>query len=154
MSVNNISPIFFESVSMVTAAPKAELGTVRVENGVKYVLAYNAGGAATGTGVAMSRPASAAAGLYSGSVSSVSGDMPIGWVKHATIPAGEYGWLVTKGLVTVAVASSASDQAAGVKMLGANGLIATLGTGYPCGELTTIIVSGNSGSFHVHLATT
>jgi len=151
MSNDSIAPIIFEGVSMVTASPKHELGTRRKDAGVEYVLVYNAGGAATGTGVCLSRPASAAAGLYSCSASSISGDMGIGFVKHATIPAGEYGWVVTRGFVTVAVASSASDQSAGSKMLGAGGLIATMGAGTPVGELTTIIVSGNSGTFHVNI---
>lgn len=150
MTVQSISPVMFEGVSMVTASPKHELGTKRNEGGVEYRLVYNAGGAATGVGVGVSRPASCFAGLYSCSASSASGDLCLGFVKHASIPSGEYGWVVTRGLVTVAVASSASDQAAGPKALGANGLVATLGAGYAViGELTTAIVSGNSGALFV-----
>lgn len=149
----NISPVFFQGVSLVTATPTVALGTTRVEaDGTKYIYVYNCGGSATGTGVGMSRPVSAAAGLYSGSVSSVSGDWCIGFVKHATIPAAEYGWAVVRGLVTVAIASSASSQSAGPKMLGAAGLIATSAVdGFKVGELTTAIVSGNSGALYVNL---
>jgi hypothetical protein len=147
-----ISPVFFKPISLVTAVPEAALGTVREESGELYVLVCNAGGAATGTGVALSRPASAAAGLYSCSASSTAGDLAIGFVKHASIPAAEYGWALKRGLVTVAVASSASSQSAGPKQLGANGVIATLGAGgWPVGELTTAIVSGNSGALYVAL---
>lgn len=150
MTVQNISPIMFDGVSMVTATPKHELGTERVVSGEKYRLVYNCGGHTAAQGKAMSRPASAAAGLYSGSVSSVSGDMILGFVKHVDIPSGEYGWVLTQGLVTVAVASSASSQDAGTKAIGAAGLVATLGAGYaPIGELTTAIVSGNSGALRV-----
>lgn len=152
MTVQSIAPIMFESVSMVTAAPKHELGTERNEGGTKYLLVYNCGGSTASQGKGMSRPVSAAAGLYSGSVSSVSGDLPLGFVKHADIPAGEYGWVVTRGLVTVAVASSASSQDIGPKALGPLGVIATLTAGYyPIGELTTAIVSGNSGALYVAL---
>jgi hypothetical protein len=78
--------------------------------------------------------------------------MPLGFVKHADIPSGEYGWVVTRGLVTVAVASSVSSQDAGPKALGPLGVVATLGAGYyPIGELTTAIVSGNSGALYVNL---
>ena len=152
MALENISPIQFSGISHVTAAPVCALGTERLVAGEKYLYVYNCGGSATGTGVAMSRPASAFAGIYSGSVSSVSGDMALGFVKHVSIPSAEYGWALVRGLVTVAVASSASDQAAGPKTLGANGLVATAGAGNKiCGELTTAIVSGNSGSLLVNL---
>lgn len=147
-----VSPVFFDTVSHVTATPTVALGTVREESGELYLYVYNCGGDSAAVGKGMSRPASAYAGLYSGSVSSVSGDMPLGFVKNAAIPSGEYGWVLKRGLVTVAVASSASDQAAGAKALGAAGLVATLGAGYyPIGELTTAIVSGNSGSLYVNL---
>lgn len=142
----------FDGVSMVTAAPKHELGTVRNEAGTRYLLVYNAGGSTISTGKGVSRPVSAAAGLYSISASSASGDMCLGFVKHTDIPSGEYGWVVTRGLVTVAVASSASSQSAGPKILGANGLVATADAGgHIVGELTTIIVSGNSGALYVNV---
>jgi hypothetical protein len=148
MSVESVSPILFEGVSAVTTTPSVELGSTRTVAGERYVYVYNAGGAATGVGVGLSRPVSAAAGIYSLSASSISGDVCGGFVKHVTIGAGQYGWALTKGLVNVAVSSFASSQSAGPKVLGANGAIATAGisTGdYTIGELTTLIVSGNSG---------
>jgi len=149
----NIAPILFDSVSHVTAVPTVALGTVRVEaDGERYIYVHNAGIAATGVGVGMSRPASASAGIYSASVSSVSGDWCVGFVKHVTIPAAEYGWALVRGKVTVAIASSASSQSAGPKMLGAAGLIATGSVdGFKVGELTTAIVSGNAASLYVNL---
>ncbi len=147
-----ISPVYFKPVSLVTAVPETALGQVREESGEIYIYVHNAGVAATGVGVGLSRPASAAAGLYSCSASALAGDLCIGFVKHASIPAAEYGWALKRGLVTVAVASSASSQSASPKQLGANGVIATLGAGgWPVGELTTIVVSGNSGSLYVNL---
>jgi hypothetical protein len=146
------SPIFVNGISFVTATQQYELGEERIESGEKYVYVYNCGGHTAAVRLGMSRPASAAAGLYSASVSSVSGDMPLGFVKHVAIPSGEYGWILKKGRVEVAVASSASDQAAGAKALGAAGLVATLGAGYfAIGELTTAIVSGNSGVLYVNV---
>jgi hypothetical protein len=152
MSVGNISPIFFKGISNVTAVADVELGTKRTEAGEDYVYVYNCGGNTAAVRLGVSRPASAYAGLYSVSVSSVSGDLPVGFVKHVAIPSEEYGWVLTRGLVSVSVASSASDQAAGAKALGALGLVATLGAGYaPIGELTTAIVSGNTGTLRVAL---
>lgn len=152
MALSNLSPVFFSSVSFVTATAQVDLGTERTEAGTKYLYVYNCGISTAGTGTGMSRPVSAAAGLYSGSVSAVSGDMPLGFVKHTAIPAGEYGWVVTRGLVTVSVISSVSTQDVGPKALGPLGVIATIGAGYyPIGELTTAIVSGNVGALYVNL---
>lgn len=152
MAVESVSPVLFESVSSVTATPSVELGMARTVAGEQYVYVYNSGGAATGVGVGLSRPVSAAAGLYSMTASSISGDVCGGFVKHATIAAASYGWILTKGLVTVAIASGASSQSAGPKMLGANGLVATAAAGgYIIGELTTAIVSGNNGSLYVNV---
>lgn len=152
MSVQNLSPVFFKGISNVTATPDVELGTVRVLDGERYLYVYNCGGNTAAVRLGMSRPVSAAAGLYSASVSSVSGDMPLGFVKHVAIPAGEYGWILTRGLQTVSVASGASTQDIGAKALGPLGVIATLSAGYfPIGELTTAIVSGNTGTLYVNL---
>ncbi|HLO97652.1 MAG TPA: hypothetical protein VK171_03565 [Fimbriimonas sp.] len=146
-----ISPVFFKGISMVTATPDVALGTLREESGEIYRYVYNCGIAATGTGVGLIRPASAAAGLYSVSVSSVSGDACLGFVKHVSIPASEYGWALINGLVTIAIASGASTVAAGCLGLGANGACATHTAGMPVGQITTQIVSGNSGALRVQL---
>lgn len=154
MTVQNISPVMFEGVSMVTATSKHELGTERVVSGEKYLLVYNCGGSTAAVGAPLSRPLSASAGLYSCSASSASGDMVLGYVKHVAIPSGEYGWALTKGALTVAVASSASDQAAGNKAAGAAGVsVSTIAAGgFIVGELTTAIVSGNSGNLFVNIS--
>lgn len=153
MAVESISPILFEGISAVTATPTIELGTTRVVAGEEYVYVHNCGGGTASVGVAMNRPASAFAGLYSCAVSSISGDVVLGFVKHVAIPTLNYGWLLKKGKVTVAVASSASDQSAGAKAIGAGGVIATGSTAgyYLMGELNTAIVSGNSGSLFVNV---
>jgi len=148
---NQLSPVFFKSISNVSAVPDVELGTERVESGEVYRYIYNAGGSTASVGVGLIRPASAFAGLYSCSVSSVSGDACLGFVKHVAIPAGEYGWALKAGLVTVAIASGASTVAAGCLGLGANGAVATHSAGMPVGQITTQIVSGNSGSLRVQL---
>jgi hypothetical protein len=146
-----LAPIFFKGISNVSAVPDVELGTEREESGEIYRYVFNCGGSTAGVGVGLIRPASAAAGLYSCSVSSVSGDMCLGFVKHVAIPASEYGWALKNGLVTVAVASGASSVAAGAVALGVNGVIATHTSGLPVGQLTTAIVSGNSGALRVQL---
>lgn len=153
MTLQQVAPIMFEGVSMVTASPKHELGTERIVDGEKYVLVYNCGGSAAAVASPLSRPVSAAAGLYSCSASSTAGDTVIGYVKHVAIPSGEYGWALKRGRVNVTVASSASSQDAGNKACGAAGVgVSTIAAGgFIVGELNTSIVSGNSGFLFVNL---
>lgn len=152
MAVESLSPILFESVSNVTSTPSVELGTERTYAGESYRYIHHCGIATAAVGLGLIRPASAAAGLYSASVSSVSGDVCVGFIKHAQMAANQYGWALTRGLVTVAVSSGASTVAAGAVALGVNGVIATHTSGLPCGQLTTTIVSGNSGALYVQLS--
>lgn len=147
-----ISPVFMNGISLVTAVKQVDLGTERIESGEVYRYVYNCGGNTAAVRLGMTRPVSAYAGLYSCSVSSVSGDMPLGFVKHVAIPAGEYGWILKQGSVSCSVASGVSTQDAGPKALGPLGVIATLSAGYfPIGELTTAVVSGNTGTLRVFL---
>ena len=149
---SQLSPIFMKSISMVTAVPDVALGTERVESGEKYVYVYNAGATTASAGLGLCRIAGITT-PNSGAVCSVSGDQCIGFVKHVAIPASEYGWALVRGAVTVAIASSASSQSAGIKGLGLNGLVATYITGAFAipGELMTAIVSGNSGTMYVNI---
>jgi hypothetical protein len=153
MSFQSVGPVLFQGASMVTASPKADLGTLSIIDNELYQLVYNCGGSTASVGQSLSRPASAFAGLYSVSVSGSAGGFCMGYVKHADIPTGEYGWALRRGLVTVTVASSASDQAAGPKAIGAAGVAVSTAAagGHLVGELLTAIVSGNSGSLFVNL---
>lgn len=149
MAVGSISPVMFESVSAVTATPSVEVGSKRTVAGEDYVYIFNCGVSTASVGIGLIRPASAFAGIYSCSVSSVSGDQCTGFVKHADIPTLNYGWAMKRGLVTVSVSSFASTVAAGAVALGVNGVIATHTSGYAIGQITTAIVSGNSGALLV-----
>jgi len=153
---DQIAPIFFSSISLVTAVPQAALGTLRDEsigsNVEKYIYVCNNGIAATGVGVGLVRVASSSAGLYSCTASSLVGDMAIGFVKHVTIPPAEYGWALKRGLVNVTIASSASSKSAAPMQMGIDGTVLTLvAGGVPVGHFTTIVVSGNAGSLYVNL---
>jgi hypothetical protein len=152
MAVESLSPILFESVSNVTSTPSVELGTERKYAGETYRYIHHCGIATAAVGLGLTRPASAFAGLYSASVSSASGDVCVGFIKHAQMTPNQYGWALIRGLVTVAVSSGASSVAAGAIALGANGVVATHTSGLPCGQLLTAIVSGNSGSLYVQVS--
>lgn len=88
---------FEESVSATTATNSVELGTRRFEAGCEYVYAYNAGAEAAAKYVVL---LSGVTG-YSFVVTFASGAdikaQVLGVVKNATIAAGSYGWVCTRG---------------------------------------------------------
>lgn len=144
---NQLSPIFSsKGISMVTAVADAELGTERIESGIVYRYVFNCGISTIAVGKGMSRPLSAIAGIYSGSVSSASGDVCLGFVKHVDIPTAEYGWIVKRGNVSVDAGTNASFAAGpSPKALGALGLVATAGAGYYIvGETMSAVASAGS----------
>jgi hypothetical protein len=96
MAANGIV-LYSESVSAVTATNSVSLGARRTENGVNYVYVYNAG---TTASVAYGVVLSANSG-YTVNLASVQGDHAAGVVVHNAIKSGYYGWIATKGPVTI-----------------------------------------------------
>jgi len=88
--------LFTESVSAVTATPSVELGTRRVVGGAEYVYCYNGDTVADKRCVV--KPLTAGVS-YTFTVSTVAGSITpcMGTVANATIAAGSYGWVLTKG---------------------------------------------------------
>lgn len=114
MAHYSAGPILFESVSAVTATNSVELGSRVFYGGSEYLYVYNNGTAINQYYGAM--PATGCSG-YSVCVSSVSAVSPlVGVAANATIPANNYGWLLTKGYCNVkndrvssALASSSTE---------------------------------------------
>ena len=125
MSVYNVSPVAFGSVSMVTASLGAndpEVGTVRRVGDEEYVFVYNAGNSQVSVGYGAT--VSAVTG-YSVSVSSVASDFAIGVCVHATLTTGTYGWLMKKGFGNFKAAADSSVAAGAGLILGADGVWAS-----------------------------
>lgn len=145
---SSVGPVVFKSldgahpVSYVTAdsAKKAaHLGTRITHQGEDYVYIYNAGAsdASIGYGMVMS-----ALSGYSLTVSAETGaHLPMGVVKHVSIPAGNYGWLLVRGISPVALASTMATQV--LVTLGTDGVWSTfvVSTGAPL-PVGQIISSG------------
>ncbi len=151
MTVYSNSPVNFAGVSQVTTtlgANDPEPGTEITFGKEKYIHVYNNG--AQTIGVGFGAVCSGSSG-YSVSVSSTSGfDLPIGFCKHAAIPAGSYGWLVTKGFTRVQMSADTSGAINALVNLGLNGTVAiiTVTTGLPgpvCAKLLEACASGVSG---------
>ena len=116
MSLERISPVYFESVSAVTATNSVELGSRRVDaNGYEYVYCYNAGNSevSPGFGVIVVTGLSG----FSCTLTSVAAGKHdfIGVVRHATLSTAKYGWIMTKGYHTVE--SGADSTLTGVQYL-------------------------------------
>lgn len=147
MNFHSVGPVVEESVSQVTATPSARLGDRRFYKGEEYVYCYNAGGsqASTGKGVKFITGASG----YSIAVTSMTDvfNPCVGVVKHSTMAAADYGWVLTKGFASVTLVSAST---ADYKMiaLGASGSFieasgtTTLGTAVAVGYL----LSHNTGA--------
>jgi hypothetical protein len=104
MGYNSVGPVVFESVSATTATPSIQLGMTRVYEGEVYEYVHAAKECPVGYGT-----------VYSGTsgktvvcTGSVSGEYCAGWVKHATIASGSYGWILKKGVVDAKNAKAGS----------------------------------------------
>ena len=142
-------PIFFESVSAVTATPSVELGRKRTDGANEYIYVYN-------TGDQMINPTygavlNSAVSNYSVSVSSVcQSSRYLGVVKHSTIPTGQYGWLLTRGFTQVEMGATESAAAGGPLAAAINGTFLGPVTGAvglpnsPVGVAISAVASGAS----------
>ena len=147
----NVAPILFDSdISAVTATASTELGSSRQIGDKSYVYIYNGGATAIGT----FRPVTiltAAVGMNTCSVSTTAGHMIRGF-STVSIPAANFGWILTKGTTTISISSNQSSLDLGAQQVGLDGLVKTLTTGgYPIGQLNTVVVSGNTGLLWVNL---
>lgn len=117
-----------ESISQVTATPSVQIGARRVHKGEEYVYCYNAGGAAVDAGLGVKFVTGASGYSIAGTSVTDTFNPAVGVVKHATMAAADYGWVLVKGFATVKVVSAST---ADYKMLalGASGkFIAASGT--------------------------
>lgn len=126
-----VAPVAFESVSAVTATNSVDLGTTRTQGAEEYIYVYNAGAASASPGQYMVMSANSG---YSLTVSSVTMyDFPMGFVKHTTIPAASYGWILTKGFLNVLGQSNLSWAISDLLVPGSGGRVAN-----PTGQVSFI----------------
>ena len=160
MSLETISPVYFESVSAVTTDPSVELGSRRTDsNGNEYVYVYNAGQYEIWPGRCGYLGSSNSG--YSLTATNAAAQVGVfcGGVHHATLVTAGYGWLMTKGVCAVSPDTNASSFDAGdyiavgvndgyVTMTGAG---ATLSTGARIGYCISSGVTQLGGTFAASL---
>lgn len=152
MTVQNISPVFFESISNVTATNSVEVGTIRQEGDELYRYVYNAGNSQIPPSYACILSAVSGYSVTISSTTSV--DFCVGVVKHATLTTGTYGWVVTQGFCQVEMEADNSGAAGALLVLAADGEFAnkTISTGYPgqvVGKLMGAAASGASATAYI-----
>lgn len=114
-----VSPLLEEGVSHVTATNSVSPGT-RTRDAAGNAYIYVTNGAATDVSPGFGMVLEAGSSAYSCTVSSATGaDQLIGVVKHNTITAGSYGWVVCEGYVNLEAGETLTTGENVV--LGANG---------------------------------
>ena len=111
----------FSPISNVTATPGSsdKLGERTFHNSVEYVYVYSSDAASVGHAVCMTGTTG-----YTVSVGTVTQfDIPVGWVQHATLTTGTYGWVATKGVINMQMSAAVSVAIGGLVVAGANGFM-------------------------------
>lgn len=145
----------FAGVSQVTQTlgpNDPEVGTRLRSGDEDYIFVYNAGTTQISPGYAAIL--SAVTG-YSVTVSSTTSvDFAVGFVKHATLTTGTYGWLLTKGFGKMTAEANMSFAAGALAILAADGTVTnkTISTGFvgpACAKAMAAIASGASGDAYI-----
>ncbi len=155
MTFYSAAPIGFAGKSMVTltlGSNDPELGTKIQSGNEEYIFIHNP----TATDIKAGYAAKLNLGTgYSCTISTTSGtDFIIGVVKNATISAGGYGFLMTKGFTKAVMQADNSAAAGALLTVAANGEFAykSNATGYPAravGVAISAIASGGSGNAYI-----
>lgn len=117
---NNFNPI--SNVTATKGTNDPELGQTTFYNGADYLYVYSSNEASVGHAVIMTGTTG-----YTVSVGTVTNvDIPAGWVQHATLTTGTYGWIATRGVLKMQMSAAASVAIGGLVVAGANGFMNTL----------------------------
>lgn len=151
MPYGNHPGAVFEPISAVTATNSVELGTIRFHDGEYYEYVYAVGAVNQGYGCAYS----GTSGHSVLATGIVSGEHCAGFAKHATIPAGSYGWLLKKGVVDAPNGRASTLTVINdLTYLGADGKVVTdvkvvtsaIDHGHVIGKVLSAGASGGTGS--------
>lgn len=108
MEFKSLAPVCEESVSQVTATPSQRLGDRRFHAGEEYIYCYNSGGAAIAKGLGVKFITGASGYSIAGTSITDSFNPCVGVVKHSTMAAGDYGWVMVRGFASVSVVSAST----------------------------------------------
>jgi acetyl-CoA carboxylase carboxyltransferase component len=100
-SVFGYHPVMEEGISNVTATNSVELGTRVIWKGEEYVYCYNAGGAQISPSYGVKLVTGASGYSVAATHLSSVANPQVGVVKHATMAAADYGWVMVKGFTSL-----------------------------------------------------
>jgi hypothetical protein len=147
MKFYSANPAVEESVSQVTATPSVGLGTRRYHAGEEYVYCYNAGGAQASVNLGVKFVTGASG--YSIAQTSITDvfNPCVGVVKHSTMAAGDYGWVMTRGFASVKLVSASTADYKMIALGAAGSFIEASGT-TTFGTATVVghLLSHNTGA--------
>lgn len=135
-----------EGVSATTQTNSVQLGTRRIVAGEEYIYCYNSGGGQISKNM-VAKLITGASG-YSVAATSVTDvfSPAVGVVKHSTMAAGDYGWVMARGFATVNPTSAITGDYVPLAC-GANGqVIAWAATGATQGVCIGYALNANTGA--------
>lgn len=109
-AMNYIShgPVVEESVSQCTQTNSVALGTRRWHAGEEYVYCFNAGGAAISTTVGVKLITGASGYSIAATALTDTYSPLVGVVKHTSMAAADFGWIMVRGFNNVKVVSAST----------------------------------------------
>ena len=110
-----------ETVSAVTATPSVEIGARTFYDGREYIYMYNGGSEAAKNKVVVASGTSGYTFVVTFASGAAIGCLPMGVVRNATIAAGSYGWVCTRGFVDLYNDGTASVTSGDFIVLSVNG---------------------------------
>ena len=145
MSINGLAQLFTEGVSNTTTTNSVDVGTRRWEGKDEYVYCQVTGSdASPGYGVIMTANTG-----YSVTITSVTQVSPaFGVVKHATIAASDYGWVLVDGFASLEVHANSAIGTGDSLVLADNGVWATraVSTGFVAADAHAVASTASGGS--------
>lgn len=143
---SHFGPVLEEGVSQVTQTPSVEVGVKRVYLGETYVYAFNAGGSQISQKM-VAKLVTGASGYSVAATALTDVFSPaVGVVKHSTMAAADYGWLLTQGFATVNPVSAITGDYMPLACGASGSVVAWAATGATQGIRIGIALNANTAA--------
>lgn len=146
MTFHSVGPVRFESVSATTATPSQQLGERVVHKGEEYVYCYNAGGGDVAQGKVVKLITGASGYSVAATALTDVFSPAVGVVKHATIAAGSYGWVMVKGFASVSPVSALTGDYIALACGASGSVVQWAATGATQGIQIGYALNANTGA--------
>jgi hypothetical protein len=146
LKFHSAGPILEENVSAVTATPSVEVGVRRQHLGEEYVYCYNSGGSQISQKM-VAKLITGASGYSIAATALTDVFSPaVGVVKHSTMAAGEYGWVLVRGFATVNPVSAITGDYMPLACGASGSVVAWAATGATQGIRLGVALNANTAA--------